>query len=148
MDLPPCPVCGEPLQAESIRGPARCPSCGFISPVELDTAALNNLLVEASEQGLGRRPMLTHSREMSDLQLETKEPPSMLEAQRIPELPTLSPPPVPRELVARAPPALEDPRKDIELDREGLTRSSLASTIEERDASKKKDLRTRGELLK
>ena len=63
MDLPPCPSCGNEMRAESPRGPAKCPSCGFTTPVELDMVALDNLLEDASQRGLGPRPALGPSRE-------------------------------------------------------------------------------------
>jgi hypothetical protein len=55
---------------------------------------------------------------------------------------------MPRELVERAPPSLEDPRGTIELDRDELTRTSLGTSVDEAEGRRKENLRARGELLK
>lgn len=148
MDLPPCPVCGEPLRLDEPRGPARCPSCGFLTPVELDTGSLAHALEEARERALGPRPMLTHAREAPELPLDTSQPPSLLESGRSRDLPTLSPPPVPRELVDRAPPMVEDPRTTLEAEKEDAARTTLADERERVEGRRTAELRARGELLR
>jgi hypothetical protein len=92
--------------------------------------------------------MLTHERETPELPLDTSEPPSLLESSRSADLPTLSPPPVPRELVERAPPIMEDPRTTLEAEKEDAARTPLSDEKERVEGRRKAELRARGELLK
>ena len=82
---------------ESDHGPAKCGSCGFVTPVETDKAAFGDMMREAQERGLGRRPLLASSHETPELPASKDRPPSMLEGSAAPELPTLSPPATPPE---------------------------------------------------
>jgi hypothetical protein len=148
MDLPPCPVCGEELHLESDHGPAKCGSCGFVTPVETDKAAFGDILREAQERGLGQRPLLSASHEAPELPMSKKQPPSMLEDPRAPELPTLSPPPAPPELAERAPSRLEDPRSSLEPASGKAPETPLGRDVEERKEQKDRRLRARGELLR
>ena len=148
MDLPPCPACGKALDLESPRGPAKCRTCGFVGPVEVDREALASLLEDASKRGLGDRTMLGPSREAPEPRLEGRATPTMLDGPRAPELPQLSPPPVPRELELGAPPPMADPREPLPESREEVARTPFGDTIVARDEARKRELKARGELLK
>ncbi len=140
MDLPPCPSCGNELRAESLHGPAKCPTCGFTTPVELDTVALDNLLEDASQRGLGPRAALAPSMEVPEPRLEGRKTPTMLETTPSPDLPQLSPPAPPRELVMGSPPSLEDPKGPVDMGGKETATTPLAASMEEQKA--------RGELLR
>ena len=148
MDLPPCPVCGEDLELDSQRGPARCAACGFVTAVELDAASLGNLLKEASDRGLGPRSLLVPSREAPEPRLESWPTPTMLEDRGVPVVPHLRAPTPPPELVAHAPPALEDPRTAIRTPGRDDPVTLLVDGNRERDDARRKDLRARGEILR
>lgn len=148
MDLPPCPGCGKDLELESPRGPAKCRTCGYVGPVEVDREAMASLLEDASERGFGKRTMLGPSNEAAGPRLEGGATPSMLDGPRAPELPQLSPPPVPRELASGAPPMMADPREPLPETREAVARTPLGDTLEARDGARKRELKARGELLK
>jgi hypothetical protein len=136
------------LELEDPRGPARCRACGFEGPLEVDREALDRLLEDASTRGLGPRTMLASSTEAPEPRLEGRQTPSMLDGPKAPELPQLSPPPVPRELSEGAPPALEDPRTDLPETREGAVRTRLDDDLKDRRDARGRDLRARGELLR
>jgi hypothetical protein len=126
-----------------------CRACGFEGPVEVDREAMDGLLEDASTRGLGPRTMLAPSGEAPEPRLEGKATPSMLDGPRAPELPKLSPPPVPRELREGAPPALEDPRtSSLPETGEEAARTRLDDDLKERQDARKRDLRARGELLR
>ncbi len=148
MDLPPCPVCGEDLELDSQRGPARCVACGFITPVELDAASLGNLLQEAGERGLGPKPLLAPSRESPEPRLEPRPANAMLENRGDPVVPHLRAPTPPPELVAHAPPRLTDPRTTIQIPGHEDPVTPLDDDIRERDDARRKDLRAKGEILR
>ena len=148
MDLPPCPVCGEDLKLDSQRGPARCTACGFVTAVELDAASLGNLLEEAGDRGLGPRPLLASSREGPEPRLEPWPTPTMLEDRGVPVVPHLRAPTPPPELVAHAPPAMEDPRTTIRTPGRDDPVTPLDDGNRERDDARRKDLRARGEILR
>jgi hypothetical protein len=148
MDLPPCPVCGEELHPESDHGPAKCGSCGFVTPVETDKVAFSDILRKAQERGLGQRPLLTPSQETPELPMSKDRPPSMLEDPKAPELPTLSPPTAPPELSERAPPGLEDPRSSLEPASGEPPTTPLGKDVEDRKELRDRKLRARGELLR
>jgi hypothetical protein len=148
MDLPPCPSCGNTMRAESPHGPAKCPNCGFTTPVELDTVALDNLLEDASQRGLGQRVALAPSTEAPEPRLEGRKTPTMLEATRSHELPQLSPPAPPRELAMGAPPPLEDPKSPVDMGGKETATTPLGSSMEEKQKIRKRDLKAQGELLK
>ena len=148
MELPNCPNCGDGLRLESPRGPARCQSCGFLSPVEVDGEALSRLLEDASARGLGPRPSLAPGHEAPEPRLEDRKTPSMLEGSSAPQPPRLSPPPVPEELVRGAPPPMAEPRAPMQEEGERSPETPLKSSLDEsRDRSKDR-LRPRGELLR
>ncbi|NIT76889.1 MAG: hypothetical protein GWN12_06935, partial [Thermoplasmata archaeon] len=136
------------LDLESHEGPARCRSCGFEGPVEVDREALGRILDDASTRGLGPRTMLTPTPEAPEPRLEGAEPPSMLDGPKAPALPQLSPPPVPRELLEGAPPPMEDPRDPLPETKEDAARTRLGDDLDENDRARKRELRARGELLK
>ncbi len=148
MDLPPCPSCGNELRAESLHGPAKCPTCGFTTPVELDTVALDNLLEDASQRGLGPRGALAPSMEVPEPRLEGRKTPTMLEATRSPDLPQLSPPAPPRELVMGSPPSLEDPKGPVDMGGKETATTPLGASVEEQKEIRKRELKARGELLR
>ena len=148
MDLPPCPTCGNEMRAESPHGPAKCPNCGFTTPVELDMVALDNLLEDASQRGLGHRAALEPSREAPEPRLDGREPPTMLETTRSPDLPQLSPPVPPRELVMGSPPPLEDPKSPVDIGGRETMTTPLGASMEEQKEIRKRELKARGELLK
>lgn len=148
MDLPPCPSCGNELRAESLHGPAKCPTCGFTTPVELDTVALDNLLEDASQRGLGPRVALAPSMEVPEPRLEGRKTPTMLEATRSPDLPQLSPPAPPRELVMGSPPSLEDPKGPVDMGGKETATTPLGASVEEQKEIRKRELKARGELLR
>ena len=148
MDLPPCPSCGNELRAESLHGPAKCPTCGFTTPVELDTVALDNLLEDASQRGLGPRDALAPSMEVPEPRLEGRKTPTMLETTRSPDLPQLSPPAPPRELVMGSPPSLEDPKGPVDMGGKETATTPLAASMEEQKEIRKRELKARGELLR
>jgi hypothetical protein len=116
--------------------------------VELDAASLGNLLEEASDRGLGRRPLLTPNREAPDPRLEPGPSPSMLEGHGVPDVPHLKAPAPPPELTARAPKAFENPRSDLSLAGRDDPVTPLDEEIQDRTAARGKDLRARGEILK
>lgn len=148
MDLPPCPVCGGDLHVGASQGVATCPACGFKGPVEVDRRALNQLVESAADRGLGQRPALGPSGEAPEPRLEGNRTPSMLDGPRAPELPKLSPPPVPAELSASAPPRMADPRSPLPKEGGEATTTQLKTTLEERDEARRRELRARGELLR
>ncbi len=148
MDLPPCPACGSSLKLVSPQGPAKCPSCGFSGPVEVDREALGRLLEDASSRGLGPQTMLAPSTEAPGPRLEGRSTPSMLDGPTAPERPRLNPPPVPRELLEGAPPSMEDPRATLPRTREEATSTRLSDDASEREKAHRRQLRARGELLK
>jgi len=148
MDLPPCPSCGNAMRAESLHGPAKCPTCGFTTPVELDTVALDNLLEDASQRGLGPRVALGPSTEAPEPRLEGRKAPTMLETTVSPDLPQLSPPTPPRELVMGSPPPLEDPKGHVDMGGKETARTTLGATLEEQKEIRGRELKARGELLK
>jgi hypothetical protein len=116
--------------------------------VEVDRDALGHLLEEASTRGLGPRTMLEASTEAPEPRLEGRTTPSMLDGAKAPELPQLSPPPVPRELREGAPPALEDPRATLPETREEAARTQLDDDLKDRRDARERKLRARGELLR
>jgi len=148
MDLPPCPSCGNEMRAESLHGPAKCSSCGFTTPVELDTVALDNLLEDASQRGLGPRAALGPSTEMPELRLEGQKTPTMLETTQPPDLPQLSPPTPPPELVMGSPPPLKDPKSPVDMGERETATTPLGASMEEQKEIRKRELKARGELLK
>jgi hypothetical protein len=148
MDLPKCPSCGDQLQAGSPQGPARCPSCGFVTPIELDGAALERLLDDASQRGLGPRPRLSPAGEAPEPRLEGKRTPQMIETARAPDLPQLSPPVPPRELSMGAPPPLEDPRASLGRDGDDGQSAPVSGSAKELRETRERELRARGELLR
>ncbi len=148
MDLPPCPSCGDELRAESLHGPAKCPTCGFTTPVELDTGALDNLLEDASQRGLGPRAALAPSMEVPEPRLEGRKTPTMLETTRSPDLPQLSPPVPPHELVMGSPPPLEDPKGSVDMGGKEAATTPLGASMEEQKEIRKRELKARGELLR
>jgi hypothetical protein len=148
MDLPKCPSCGDQLQAGSPQGPARCPECGFVTPLELDGAALEHLLDDASHRGLGPRSRLAPSGDAPEPRLEGKRTPQMLEATGPPDLPQLSPPVPPRELSMGAPPPIRDPKAPMGDDGRVPPAKALGGSLEERDEARKRELKARGELLR
>ncbi len=147
MDLPPCPVCGEDLVQASPRAHARCASCGFTTPVELDATALRGLLLEAAPPPGGR---LDRALEGPDTPAvgalkEARHPPAL--AAPAPQVrPGLAPPPRPKELSARSPPPIADPRAPLVDGRDAST--SLRDAKEEGDSRKRRELSARGELLR
>lgn len=148
MELPNCPNCGDELRLESSRGPARCESCGFLSPVEVDGEALSRLLEDASARGLGPRPILAPGHEAPEPRLEGRKTPSMLESSKAPQLQQLSPPPVPEELAMGAPPPMAEPRAPIMNGDERSPPTPLGSSIDENKDRRKERLKPRGELLR
>ena len=117
--------------------------------MEVDREALDRLLDDASTRGLGPRTMLGPSSEGPGPRLEGRATPSMLDGPKAPQVPQLSPPPVPRELREGAPPALEDPR-EAKLPDTGkeAARTRLDDDLKDRRDARKRDLRARGELLR
>ena len=148
MDLPPCPSCGEELHAESPRGPARCRSCGFVTPLELDAAALSKMLDDASHRGLGPRPMLSHSKGVEGPRLEGHTTPMLIGSSQPPETPRLSPPPRPREIGARAPPPLADPKDPVPMGGKEGTSTRLGDGVDASKDARRRDLRAKGELFR
>ena len=148
MELPDCPNCGDELRLESPRGPARCQSCGFLSPVEVDGEALSRLLEAASARGLGPRPSLAPGHEAPDPRLEGRKTPSMLEGPIVPQQPRLSPPPVPEELAMGAPPPMAEPRAPMREEGEGSPETPLKGSLDDSRDHRKDRLRPRGELLR
>jgi hypothetical protein len=148
MDLPPCPVCGGDLELDSQRGPARCAACGFVTVVELDAASLGNLLQEAGDRGLGRRPLLAMGREAPEPRLEPWPSPALLEDRGVPVVPHLRAPTPPLELVAHAPPALEDPRTTVRMPGRDDPVTPLDDGLRGRDDARRKELRARGEIFR
>jgi hypothetical protein len=149
MDLPPCPSCGSKLDVDADRGPARCSACGFEGPVRVDRKALDRLLEDASDRGLGPRTMLAASSEAPEPRLEGRATPSMLDGPKAPELPKLSPPPVPRELREGAPPSMEDPRAaKLPETADEAAGTRLDEDLKDRQGARERELRARGELLR
>ncbi len=148
MDLPKCPSCGDQLRAESPQGPAKCPNCGFRTPLELDGAALDRLLDDTAARGLGPRPVLAPSGDAPEPRLEGKRTPQMLETTGPPDLPQLSPPVPPRELAMGAPPPMEDPKAPLEMDERESQTTALGGSVQERNEARKRELRARGELMR
>jgi hypothetical protein len=148
MDLPPCPSCGNEMRVESSRGPAKCPTCGFTTPVELDVVALHNLLEDASQRGLGPRAALAPSTEAPEPRLEGRKTPTMLESSRSPDLPQLSPPAPPRELVMGSPPPLKDPKSSVDMGGRETATTPLGASMEEQKEIRKRELKACGELFK
>jgi hypothetical protein len=148
MELPPCPNCGQDLQLEGPHGPAKCPDCAFVTPVEVNGEALGQLLEEASSRGLGPRPALAPAREAPEPRLEGRETPSMLDSAQVPEKPRLSPPPVPEELTMGAPPAMADPRAPMTEGESRAPPTELGASMEDREDDRKDRLKPRGELLR
>lgn len=116
--------------------------------VEVDLRALDRLVESATERGLGRQSRLGPSGDAPAPRLEGERTPSMLDGPRAPDLPRLSPPPVPPELSASAPPRMADPRSPLPRDRDEAARTQLGSTVEEREDARRRELRARGELLR
>jgi hypothetical protein len=146
MDLPPCPVCGGDLEQASPRAHARCPSCGFTTPVELDATALRRLLLEAAPSA-GRLDRALEGPEMvaDRVLVEARRPPS-LAAPAPMARPELAPPAPPRELAARSPPPIADPRAPLLDGRDAST--PLRDAKGEVDARRRRELAARGELLR
>ena len=116
--------------------------------MDVDREALDRILEDASARGLGPRTMLAPSTEAPEPRLEGREPPSMLDGPKAPELPQLSPPPVPRELAEGAPPPMADPRAPLPRTKEEASRTRLGDDLEDDERARRRDLRARGELLK
>jgi len=148
MDLPPCPSCGEDLDPPSSQGPAKCRSCGFSGPVDVDRKAISRLLDDASQRGLGPQPRLAPSTDAPEPRLEGKATPSLLDGPRAPELPQLSPPPVPRELAEGTPPLMADPREPLPNTRGDVTRTPLEDDLDQRKDARERQLKARGEILR
>ena len=72
----------------------------------------------------------------------------MLDGPQAPELPQLSPPPVPRELEEGTPPPMADPREPLPEVRREVARTPLGDSLDERKDAREKQLKARGELLR
>lgn len=118
------------------------------TPLELDAAALDRLLDDASRRGLGPRPMLSPSREAEGPRLEGRSTPMMMGTSPPPEPPLLSPPARPRELGAGAPPSLGDPRGQVPAGGSDGAATSLGEAVDERKGARKADLRAKGEIFR
>ncbi len=173
MDLPPCPVCGAALEHSAPHARARCPDCGFSTPVELDIDALGAMLREATpaprgleasfpprsavadgtRQGMAGAPSSRGAPAPPSPPPSTSpsEPPSATStpAARPPDAPVLAPPPRPGHIDARRPPPPSDPRAPLEA---GMGNSSAGAPTPlagaSGDARARRGLAARGELLK
>ncbi len=148
MDLPPCPICGTELLQETRGGHARCPECGFVTPVDVDTGALHALLEEAAAPLGGQTHQLGPRLEADDRRLASGSPPSMLDSPKAPPVPGL-PSPVPsRELASRAPPPMEEPRGQLPKAGKDAPKTPLEAGLDDSQRKRGRDLRPRGELLR
>jgi hypothetical protein len=148
MDLPPCPICGTELQEESRGGHARCPECGFVTPVDVDADALHALLEEATAPLGGQTHQLGPRLEADDKRLASGNPPSMLDAPETSPVPSLPSPTPSRELASRAPPPLEDPRGQLPKSGSDVPKTPLESELDDSQKKRGRNLKPRGELLR
>jgi len=155
MELPPCPACGAELAQDSPRGRARCPECGFSTPVELDVAALQRLLLEASPSARELEVALSTRSPAADATRGRMRPATGPQGPRAGAPPSPPPPPGhlhpaptrPAGIDARAPPPLSDPRAPMAPPL-APPATRMREARAEAEARRRRETSARGELLR